>query len=368
MARTRLGSRFAASSALLLIGLLAACSSSAKSSTSVSAAAQQTTTSADQAATTAPTPTTAATTATQEPITIKILGGSTNYGVIPYAKKTGILEQALAKVNAKVEWVDGPAAFSANLDAMKAGNITASQAAVSPIIGALIAGLDFKIFAIAPATVIPGQAGILVRKGSGITTLQGLIGKRVAVNKAAHGEYILLKALQQAGIPFDQVQRVPIQPPDAAAAFASGSVDGWSTFNTFYTGAIAQGATVLKDEADIGSDDVTVIAASSSQIAKNPAAFKVLVDVYNQLTIQSHSQPELFQNIFQQSGPTAVSGAQLAAQIAQTKAAPTLELATPAGIAHVQAVLDIFAKAGVLQKTVPVNDVVFDITAALQGQ
>jgi sulfonate transport system substrate-binding protein len=360
MRPTRNGSRFAVFTALLLLGLLlAACSSSSKK-TSAAFAAQQpsssTTTSADPAG------------AAEQPITIKILGGSANSGVIPYADKTGILARALAKVNAKVQWVDGPAAFSANLDAMKTGNITASEAAVSPIIGALIAGLDFKIFAVGPSPTVAGEAGILVPKRSSITTVQGLVGKKVAVNPAAHGEYILLKALEQAGIPFGEVHRVEIQPPEAAVAFSSGSVDAWATFNTFYTGAIAQGARVLVDEADLDSDDVTVIAASSSQLAENPAAFKTIVDVYNQLTEESHTNPEKFQNIWQQSGPTAVSGALLAAQILQTKEAPTLELVTPAGIARVQAVLDIFAKAGVLQKSVPVNDVVFDISAALQSK
>ena len=128
--------------------------------------------------------------------------------------------------------------------------------------------------------------------------MKDLVGKKVAVNPAAHGEYILLKALEEAGVPFDQVERVPIQPPDAAAAFASGAVDAWSTFGNFFTGALANGATLLTYESDLDSDDVGVIAASAAQIEKNPAAFKVIVDVYNQLVEESHTEPEKFQNIF----------------------------------------------------------------------
>lgn len=301
-----------------------------------------------------------------EEITIKLLGGSTNYGIIPYAKKTGILEEELAKVNAKVEWVDGPAAFSANLDAMKSGNITASQAAVSPVIGALIAGLDFKIFSISPPSESK-SAGIVARKDSGITSVADLVGKRVAVNPAAHGEYILLKALQEAGIPFDQVQRVPIQPQDAAAAFASGSVDAWATFNQFFTGALANGATLVVYESDLDSEDVGIIAASSEQLEKNPAAFKVLVDVYNQLVEEAHKEPEKFQNIWATSGPTAASGATLEQQIEDTKLTPKAQLATPEGIARVQGVIDIFAEAGVLQQSPPVDDLVFDVEAALSA-
>lgn len=301
-----------------------------------------------------------------EEITIKLLGGSTNYGIIPYAKKTGILEEELAKVNAKVEWVDGPAAFSANLDAMKAGDITASQAAVSPVIGALIAGLDFKIFSISSPSETKG-AGIVARKDSGITSVADLVGKRVAVNPAAHGEYILLKALQEAGIPFDQVQRVPIQPQDAAAAFASGAVDAWATFNQFFTRALANGATLLVYESDLQSDDVGIIAASTEQLEKNPAAFKVLVDVYNKLVEEAQKEPERFQNIWADSGPTAASGATLEQQIEDTRQTPKAELATPEGIARVRGVVEIFTEAGVLKQAPSVDDLVFDVEVALSA-
>jgi sulfonate transport system substrate-binding protein len=358
MSSTRSRPRFVAIVLLLVLALVAAaCGDDSDAETSSTTAAPADT--AAGATTAAP-----STEPTYEEITIKILGGSSNSGIIPYAKKTGLLEEELAKVNAKIEWVDGPAAFSANLDAMRSGAITTSQAAVSPVVGALIAGLDFKIFAISPPSEAK-SAGIVAGKDSGIKTVKDLVGKKVAVNPAAHGEYILLKALEEAGVPFDQVERVPIQPPDAAAAFASGAVDAWSTFGNFFTGALANGATLLTYESDLDSDDVGVIAASAEQIEKNPAAFKVIVDVYNQLVEESHAEPEKFQNIFQQSGPTFVEGATLTQQIEDTKLTPPSELATPEGIARVQGVLDIFVEAGVLQKSAPVEDVVFDINAAL---
>jgi sulfonate transport system substrate-binding protein len=357
MSFTRNRARFAALVSLVVLAIVAAaCGDDGGTQTSSGTAAP-----GDAAAASA-----AADEPQYEPVTIKLLGGSTNYGIIPYAKKTGILEEELAKVNAKVEWVDGPAAFSANLDAMKAGNITASQAAVSPVVGALIAGLDFKIFSISPPSETK-TAGIVARKDSGITSVKDLVGKRVAVNPAAHGEYILLKALQEAGIPFDQVERVPIQPPDAAAAFASGSVDAWATFNTFFTGALANGATLITYESDLDSHDVGVIAASTEQLETNPAAFKVLVDVYNRLVEEGRKEPEKFQNIFQSTGPTAATGATLEQQIEDTRLTPKAELATPEGIARVQGVLDIFVEAGVLQKSAAVDDVVFDVNAALKS-
>ena len=205
------------------------------------------------------------------------------------------------------------------------------------------------------------SAGIIATKQSGITTIQGLVGKRVAVNAAAHGEYLLLQALQEANIPFDKVTRVPLQPTDAAAAFQSGSIDAWATFNTFFTGAVAAGGTVLKYESDLKSDDVGVIAASSKLIEQNPAAFKIIVDVYNQLLDEAYKDPAKFQNVLEQTGPAAVSGAVLAQQIEDLENTPKAATSTPAGVKRVQGVLDLFAKAGVLQKTIPVDSVITDV-------
>jgi len=299
-----------------------------------------------------------------EEVTLKILTANANSGITAYMQKHGILEEELAKVNAKVEWVDGPGAFSANLDAMKAGDINVSQAAVSPVIGALIAGLDFKLFAISPPAENVKSSGVVATKSSGITKVEDLVGKRVAVNAAAHGEYILLKALQEAGISFDDVERVPIQPPEAAAAFQSGSIDAWATFNVFFQQAAANGTVVIYED-ELESDDVGVFAASREIIEKNPKAFEVFVEVYNRLIEEAHAEPEKFQNIFQQSGPTAVSGAQLEQAIEDLKNTPQTQLVTPEGTARVQGVIDIFLEAGVLQKSVPAEDMVIDVAALL---
>ena len=70
-----------------------------------------------------------------------------NAGVLAYAKREGVLERALAKVNATIEWVPGAQAFSANFEAMNSGAINASGGAISPIVGALAHNLKFKISA-----------------------------------------------------------------------------------------------------------------------------------------------------------------------------------------------------------------------------
>jgi sulfonate transport system substrate-binding protein len=286
-----------------------------------------------------------------------------NSGIFAYAKREKLLEAELAKVNASVAWVPAAGAFSANFEAMNSGAINASGGAISPIIGALSHNLQFKIYGISD----PGgvrRAGVIAPGGSSVHTLEDLAGKRVAVNAAAHGDYVLLKALDNAGIPADRVTRVPIQPPDAAAAFSSGKIDGWSTFGVFFSTAVKNGAQVLALESDIGSDDVGILAANVAVLEKNPAAFQVVLKVSQALTAEAHAAPEKFQNVFTDKGPTAVAGDELRIAIEETRILPAYRVPTPSDRVRVGNVAKLFFVNKSIDRNIPADEVVFDVDAA----
>ncbi|HVT08953.1 MAG TPA: NrtA/SsuA/CpmA family ABC transporter substrate-binding protein [Polyangia bacterium] len=310
-----------------------------------------------------PAPTSAATTpAAVTPFVVRFAEQS-NAGIFAYAKREHILERELAKVNATIEWVPSPGAFSATFDAMNSGAINASGGAISPIIGALAHNLRFKIYGIAdPGSTV--RAGIISPPGSAIHAVKDLVGKRVAVNWAAHGDYILLKALANAGIPTAQVERVPIQPPDAAAAFATGKIDAWSTFGTFFNTAVRNGAHVLAIERDIDSDDVGVLAASETALRQNPAAFQTILRVSQELTALAHQTPEKFQNIFRDKGPTALSGEELKDAIDDTRVLPAYRVPTATDRARVEKVSEIFFRNHSIDRQIPVDEIVFDVDVA----
>ena len=301
-----------------------------------------------------------------EPVTIKFSDPG-NAGVLAYARRIGVLEKELAKVNAKIEWVPAAGAFSANFEAMNSGAINASGAAISPVVGALAHNLKFKIFAIGAATA-SRQAGVISPPASNIRTVKDLVGKRVAVNLAAHGDYMLLKALANEGIPTDQVTRVPIQPPDAAAAFATGKIDAWSTFGTFFSSAVRNGAHVLALDANIGSDDVGVNSANVDVLEKNPQAFQVLLKVVQDLTEEAHRSPEKFQNVFAEKGPTAVSGDDLRIAIDETRILPVPHVPTAEDKIKVGNVSKIFFANKSIDREVAVDDIVFDIDQAAKAK
>ena len=290
-----------------------------------------------------------------------------NAGIFAYAKREHLLEPELAKVNARIEWVPAAGAFSASFDAMNSGALNASGGAISPIVGALSHNLPFRIYAIAN----PGgarRAGILVPGTSAIQSVRELVGKRVAVNLAAHGDYLLLKALADAKVPASAVERVPIQPPDAAAAFATGKIDAWSTFGTFFSTAVRNGARILALERELGSDDVSVLAAHVSALEKNPAAFQVLLRVARELGELAQLHPERFQNVFSDKGPRATSGEELRIAIDETRTTPPFHVPTADDRRRVQNVAGLFFKHKSIDRDIAVDEVVFDVDEAAPGR
>ncbi len=59
----------------------------------------------------------------------------------------------------------------------------------------------------------------------GITSMEDLKGKKVGVPEGTSGDTILNLALEAAGMTVDDIDRIPMDPPTAISAFASGQVD-----------------------------------------------------------------------------------------------------------------------------------------------
>ena len=89
---------------------------------------------------------------------------------------------------------------------------------------------------------------IVVPRGSTISDVEDLKGKKVAVAKGSSANYNLLAQLDAAGLTFDDITPVYLQPTDALAAFNGGSVDAWSIWDPFTAQAeVDTGARVLSD-------------------------------------------------------------------------------------------------------------------------
>jgi sulfonate transport system substrate-binding protein len=94
----------------------------------------------------------------------------------------------------------------------------------------------------------PEGEAIIVRKDSPLKSVADLRGKHVVLNKGANVHYLLLKALEEAGVAYGDLKISFVPPAGARAAFESGQVDAWAIWDPFLASVEeATGARVLRD-------------------------------------------------------------------------------------------------------------------------
>jgi len=136
----------------------------------------------------------------------------------------GTLEKKLKPLGYKVEWEEFAAGPQA-LEAMNAGGLDIALTAESPPIFAQAAGESLVYLA---ANSSDGKAiSLLVPFNSPAKSIKDLKGKKIASQKASIGHYLIVKALEKAGLKFTDIQPIYLAPPDANVAFSQSKVDAW---------------------------------------------------------------------------------------------------------------------------------------------
>ena len=79
----------------------------------------------------------------------------------------------------------------------------------------------------------PQGEAILVPKDSTLKSVADLKGKKVALNKGSNVHYLLVKALEKAGVKYTDIEPVFLAPADARAAFERGAVDAWVIWDPY---------------------------------------------------------------------------------------------------------------------------------------
>lgn len=143
-----------------------------------------------------------------------------------------------------IEWSVHPAAVNLH-EALKADAADIGSSAAAPMVSALAGGSRIK--AVAAWDNGGGGTKLITPKGSTIKSLEDLRGKTVSpTTRGSIGHYLVLKALQKAGISPDELKLAFLNPTDAAAAFHAGDLDAWSIWGIFSARATGtQGAQVL---------------------------------------------------------------------------------------------------------------------------
>jgi sulfonate transport system substrate-binding protein len=176
--------------------------------------------------------------------------GFQKYGKLVLLKSKGSLEPKLKALGYNVTWIEFPSGPPL-LEALNVGAVDFGNTGEAPPIFAQAAGAPIRYVAYEPPA--PKGEAILVPKDSPLKSVADLRGKKVALNKGSNVHYLLVKALEKAGVKYSEITPVFLAPADARAAFESGSIDAWVIWDPFQ--AAAEAATQAKTLAD-GTDIV----------------------------------------------------------------------------------------------------------------
>jgi sulfonate transport system substrate-binding protein len=178
--------------------------------------------------------------------------GFQKYGKLVLLKSKGTLEDKLKAAGYKVVWTEFPSGPPL-LEALNVGAIDFGNTGEAPPIFAQAAGAPIQYVAYEPPA--PQGEAILVPKDSKLTSVADLRGKKIALNKGSNVHYLLVKALEKAGVKYSEVEPVFLAPADARAAFERGAVDAWVIWDPFQAAAeAATGAGTLADGTGVVSN------------------------------------------------------------------------------------------------------------------
>ncbi|MGF7233855.1 MAG: ABC transporter substrate-binding protein [Frankia sp.] len=257
---------------------------------------------------------------------------------------------ALKGVPYKIEWSQFAAA-SPQLQAVRANAADLAFAGDAPTLNAIGAGAGIKI-----VQAVRGESAanlaLLVPKNSPIKTVADLKGKTVSpTTKGSIGHYLLLGALKQAGVNPKDVTISFLAPSAASAAFTSGSIDAWATWDPFVALAEAKGARVLLTGQNI-SKGLGFVDASSK--ALNDPAKKAAIADFLSRNAQSFAweqkNPTGFAQLYSTLTKLPLSVATVVAQRGVYQQVPINQTV----IADLQEEADVYTAAGVIPKKLDV--------------
>jgi taurine transport system substrate-binding protein len=137
-------------------------------------------------------------------------------------KNQGLLEKALPDY--QITWTKFDSGASINT-AFVAGSVDIAAIGSSPVARGLSAPLNIPYQVAFVLDVAGDNEALVARNGTGITSVAGLKGKKVATPFASTSHYSLLAALAQAGVKESEVNIVDLEPQDILAAWTRGDLD-----------------------------------------------------------------------------------------------------------------------------------------------
>ncbi|MGI2033885.1 sulfonate ABC transporter substrate-binding protein [Rhizobium panacihumi] len=206
--------------------------------------------------------------------------GYQKYGTLVLLKGKGLLEKMLEPIGYEVAWSEFPGGPQL-LEALNAGAVDFGSTGETPPIFAQAANAPLVYIAHEPPA--PKGEAILVPKNSPIRSVADLKGKKIAFNKGSNVHYLLVKALEEAGLGYEDIEPVFLAPSDGRAAFEKGAVDAWVIWDPFQAAAeVAIEARELRNGEGLVPNHQFYL-GSRSFIDNHGQTIKVLIDAISEI-------------------------------------------------------------------------------------
>jgi len=222
--------------------------------------------------------------------------GYQKFNTFNLLKGTGNLERALKALGVTVKWVEFPSA-PATFEALNTGNIDIAHAADSNTVFAQSSSINFSYLAVE----VPNPKGlaILVKKNSPIKNISDLRGKSFVTGKGWTPQYLVLKALEESGLSYNDIKPVYVSVvADARLAFQSGKVDAVGLWEPFLAASeLGDDVRVLRD-ADGLAANRTVYIGNPDYVAKHSNILKIVFAELQKTQLWAREHPQEVASLF----------------------------------------------------------------------
>lgn len=188
-------------------------------------------------------------------------------------KDQGWLEQALPKT--KITWVLSAGSNKAN-ENLRAGVVDFGSTAGTPALLARANGSPQKVVDVYSQ---PEWSAVVVAKGSPITDIAQLKGRKIAATLGTDPYFFLLQTLATAGLSPSDVQIVNLQHADGRTALERGDVDAWAGLDPFMAQTELESGSKLIYR-NLAFNSYGLLNANESFLAQRPQDTQTVINTY----------------------------------------------------------------------------------------
>jgi sulfonate transport system substrate-binding protein len=167
------------------------------------------------------------------------------------------------------------------LQAIRAGALDlASSSEIPPVFAAADGKPGFKVVAVQRGATLNQE--VVVPKGSKVTDIAGLKGKKVGYVQNTTAHYFLYELLKRAGLKWSDIDAKPLLPNDGLAALSGGGIDAFASYGTSVITAHQQGARTVGSGKDILSGNF--LWTARDKVLESPAQKAAAADLIARIT------------------------------------------------------------------------------------